>query len=61
MNNVRGDIIHGGTFFTPTPGLRRALGPNLPTDDEAATEVPDDVLEGGTAAAVVARAARISC
>ena len=21
MNNVRGDIIHGGTLFTPTPGF----------------------------------------
>ena len=21
MNNVRGDIIHGGTLFTPTPGI----------------------------------------
>ena len=22
MNNVRGDIIHGGTLFTPTPAIK---------------------------------------
>ena len=32
VNNVRGDIIHGGTFFTPTPGPKASVRQIHPLD-----------------------------
>ena len=46
VNNVRGDIIHGGTLFTPTPEQERKTSKNEQKSRDAAAKRADTRVVG---------------